>query len=253
MQTDDRIARESRVGLTDLLCGHSLPDEIRECLKEQVAEFHCGLFLHPEWPVSWHKAKLSRAAERALKETMKAVIEKALEALPKKRAIDRWEAERAIENAFDKHFKSLVTAIRLPPKVRNWEAEIRRQTEEARNATEASRKELAAAKHEYREMMRGLTMKSEYPDVPDAVCAPSYDGTPLPEQSGVYFVWSKGRVVYVGQSIRLCQRAKIGHERITVEDQLSWLEFPVAMLNFAEAFYIGVTRPVRNFGIRSRL
>ncbi len=248
-----QITGEPPLRLNGLLCGSSLPDEIRDCLQEQVAEFHCGLFLHPEWPVSWHKAKLTGAAERALRDAMKVVIEKALDALPKKRSIDRWEAERAVEKTLDKHFDSLLTAMRLPPKFRKWEAEIRQQVDSVRLATEASRKELATAKREYRDMMRGLTTKSEYPEVPESICAPSDDGSPLPEQSGVYFVWSDGRVVYVGQSIRLCQRAKIGHERIKADDRLSWLEFPVLMLNFAEAFYIGVTRPVRNFGSRARL
>lgn len=71
----------------------------------------------------------------------------------------------------------------------------------------------------------------------------------MPSSSGVYFVKdASGTVAYVGQSIRLCHRAKLSHEKIEVGDRVAWLEFDSELLNWAEAYYIGICRPYRNFG-----
>ncbi|PYI55332.1 MAG: hypothetical protein DMC62_03425, partial [Verrucomicrobia bacterium] len=75
-------------------------------------------------------------------------------------------------------------------------------------------------------------------------------GEGLPNVSGIYFVWSDDRVVYVGQSRRLCGRCIIGgHHAIGDGDMLSWVEEPIGQLKYAEAFYIGVLKPERNFSL----
>lgn len=92
------------------------------------------------------------------------------------------------------------------------------------------------------------TITVEYPTVPIATVPISLAVDALPETSGVYFVWYDDTVEYVGQAINLKNRVTERHERIFDGDRVSWLEFPVFSLNFAESYYIGVTCPSRNFG-----
>jgi excinuclease UvrABC nuclease subunit len=70
----------------------------------------------------------------------------------------------------------------------------------------------------------------------------------IPAAPGVYFLWVGCIVVYVGQSINLRQRLTSRHHGFSHGCRASFLEFPCDELNFAEAFYIGIMRPVRNFG-----
>jgi len=88
-----------------------------------------------------------------------------------------------------------------------------------------------------------------YPEVPNGRFPATEDGVGLPGSPGVYFVWENASaIVYVGQSVRLSQRATTKHENIMSEDWISFVEIPRADLLYAEAFYIGVCRPRRNFG-----
>ena len=226
----------------------SIPDELKNSLRDEIAELHCGLIPRADWPNSWNEVRLTGAAERALRETMAVIVAKALAVLPKTRPIERWETQRAVDHVLKNHFHDLLEAMRLPPKVRQWEEEIRRQKEVTRLSTEDLRRELAALKREYRSWLRVRHSDNRYPPIPDPSSEPTEDGEPLPSESGVYFVWASDRVDYVGQSIRLRSRARLGHEHICRGDRLSWLTFPVDSLNFAEAFYIGVSCPRRNFG-----
>lgn len=71
----------------------------------------------------------------------------------------------------------------------------------------------------------------------------------LPAVSGIYFAWCDGRVVYVGQSRNLGRRCVLGkkHPCLQAGDKLSWVEEPALRLRLAEAFYIGILQPARNF------
>lgn len=81
-------------------------------------------------------------------------------------------------------------------------------------------------------------------------------GTPLrqlqdidiPYGSGIYFVFSNNKVVYVGKTKSLVSRIKGGHKNLKKSDGIAWIKYPVRLLNFAESFYIGTCRPERNFG-----
>lgn len=89
----------------------------------------------------------------------------------------------------------------------------------------------------------------QYPIVPGPMIESNEEGRGLPAASGIYFVWSGGVVVYVGQSIRLCDRVKCRHhDAVWSGDWISWLEVSPDCLNWTESFYIGVCRPIRNFG-----
>lgn len=72
----------------------------------------------------------------------------------------------------------------------------------------------------------------------------------LPIQSGVYFAWRNGAVEYVGQSINISARCRPPHHKLLTGDLLSYVLVCEEQLNFAEAFYIGILKPARNFGAR---
>jgi hypothetical protein len=87
-----------------------------------------------------------------------------------------------------------------------------------------------------------------YKPVPPPTLEPFSCGSAIPSTSGVYFAWSGERVAYVGQSVDLRSRISTSHQNVLHGDLLSFLEYPPQDLLFAEAYYIGICRPPRNFG-----
>lgn len=99
------------------------------------------------------------------------------------------------------------------------------------------------------------TMAAEcsYPPVPSPSVTPHPDGFGLPNTSGIYFIWDCGLVEYVGQSVALRNRLKLGsHHRLQETDRISFLELPLEVLTWAECYYIGICRPTRNGGTPCR-
>jgi hypothetical protein len=68
----------------------------------------------------------------------------------------------------------------------------------------------------------------------------------LPHESGIYFVWRGDLIFYVGQSICLRGRCTASHPAIRTGDLLSFLRFPVHLLDFKEWLYIGILQPPGN-------
>lgn len=97
---------------------------------------------------------------------------------------------------------------------------------------------------------RGVESHNGYPEVPKPFVAFDGTGSGLPQAPGIYFAWRQGAVQYVGQSINLSGRCKEGHHKLQKGDSLSYLLLPKHELNFAESFYIGILKPLRNFGER---
>ena len=91
----------------------------------------------------------------------------------------------------------------------------------------------------------------EYVEVPRLMVDASRFGEGVPSCSGIYFVWRSDRIVYVGKSSRLMTRCTLIHHAIEEGDRLSWVEYPASMLNFAQSFYIGALKPIRNFGFNA--
>ena len=89
----------------------------------------------------------------------------------------------------------------------------------------------------------------QHPEPPKPILEATSNGAGLPRASGIYFVWSEGKIVYVGLSRNLAVRCRIGmkHSAILAGDWLSWLEEATPRLKMAEAFYIGTLKPKRNF------
>ena len=96
-------------------------------------------------------------------------------------------------------------------------------------------------------LMNATGWPHDFPPVPGpmADALPERNST-LPSTPGIYFVWNAGVVVYVGQSVCLLKRARLGHSNIHRGDRLSWVEIDAASLYWAECFYIGLMRPCRN-------
>lgn len=84
---------------------------------------------------------------------------------------------------------------------------------------------------------------------PEPMVAASSTGADIPEAPGIYFVWNGGQIVYVGRSASMHRRCRVGikHHAVFAGDWVSWLEEPLFRLKFAEAFFIGMLHPTRNF------
>lgn len=71
-----------------------------------------------------------------------------------------------------------------------------------------------------------------------------------PLASGVYFLWNKGKVVYVGGSVNLNARLTSAHNQLRDDDYVSWLIRPTATFQLDECFYIWLLKPQRNGQVR---
>lgn len=100
-------------------------------------------------------------------------------------------------------------------------------------------------KREYRqELFR------DYPGVPEPWIVPSKICTGLPEAPGIYFLWNGDEVEYVGKSVKLNARLKLGyHDYLDKHHRISFILCDEDKLDFTECFYIGILRPEFNFRI----
>ncbi len=49
----------------------------------------------------------------------------------------------------------------------------------------------------------------------------------VPSAPGIYFIWERSEVVYVGQSVNLNQRLRFAHGHVNSKRWVSWLLYPV--------------------------
>lgn len=88
-----------------------------------------------------------------------------------------------------------------------------------------------------------------YPAVPPPSIVPHREGLNLPTEPGIYFLWLGDTIDYVGQSVRLSHRLRLGLHHVLKEDYLiSYVLLEKRLLTWAECYYIGLLRPIRNFG-----
>lgn len=124
------------------------------------------------------------------------------------------------------------------------------QPQEMVRVAEDLQRQIDALRKQYKRLH--ATVGGEpYPDVPPPRIKPSKTGKGLPQAPGIYFVWQDDLVEYVGQSVVLCNRAKLGHERIRPGHRLSFVPIDRRDLDWAECWYIGKLRPILNFGSRA--
>lgn len=101
--------------------------------------------------------------------------------------------------------------------------------------------------------LQSMSAGAFYPDVPPPLFKPHVEGVGLPTAPGVYFLWANDVVEYVGQSVKISQRVRLGlHKKLSEAHMISFLFFDEDVLNWAESFYIGILRPRLNFGKSSR-
>lgn len=96
---------------------------------------------------------------------------------------------------------------------------------------------------------RGAIEPHEYPPPPSVFYARwQCTSQHHPDGPGVYFALDrKGVCKYIGKAKSLKRRLQ-GHERIDcVYDFIAWIEFPIELVDYAEAYYIGLLRPYANF------
>jgi len=237
-------------------------------VRESLGEVHFSPHVHPEWPQGWLSANLSEVIERDVLKSLERIAEKAVDRCKRVApSTIKYELRYGLVKAVQKECKRILEAAKYPPKVRKWADELdAHRAEKRRQATELNREirklrdEVRTLQAAYRAVAHdaGVDAGVDYPPVPKAVCRAMHrdeDDNPIPDASGVYFVWTHmdGVVAYVGQSINLKSRATLSHERIKAGDALSWLTRPAYELDFVEAFYIGVCRPIRNFGKSAKI
>lgn len=93
----------------------------------------------------------------------------------------------------------------------------------------------------------------KYPNIPTpSIFARCDIEEKIPKESGVYFIWHGNDIVYVGQSVNLYNRLSSNHGNIKDDDMISFIRIDEHLLDFTEAFYIGICFPERNFGKSSR-
>lgn len=76
------------------------------------------------------------------------------------------------------------------------------------------------------------------------------NGEAIPNKSGIYFIWEGPLVAYIGQTNNLARRL-LKHPHLQPSDRISFLCIDSSELFYHEAFYIGICRPLRNFGLKS--
>lgn len=95
-----------------------------------------------------------------------------------------------------------------------------------------------------------MTKSFDYPDVPEnAVSFASLSTLPgiqIPGETGIYFLWKKSRLMYVGQASSLLCRLTSRHQHVGTCSHVSWLYFEDSELVYAECYYIAKYRPPLN-------
>lgn len=138
-----------------------------------------------------------------------------------------------------------IAALENERRITEWglSARVKRLAEVERQL-EIVRCELKQAEIELKQAEIKIKTRT-YPQVPtEPVVIVGCDT--CPDASGIYFVWKDGQVAYVGQSSSLRKRVRTGHTNIYRGEEVSWLEFPLNELLYAESYYIAICRPSRN-------
>ena len=244
-------------------------------VREAVAEFHFSLKLNMEMSPGESIAKWKRAAKSAMQFLIEEAAIVALRKIRKETnfrglgdvTIKRlsFEFGKSIEKQIGRFARAYAIAPQLRDVVENTEQEMKRVRKAIRAEFGRRLFHLKQLKDEERRLQLKIDKMINITDASNTIrVRPAKDwhsltapkpavpvtkyGDGLPRESGIYFVWSRASIVYVGQSIRLRDRCKIGHENIAEGEMLSWLLIDRKELDFAESYFIGVHMPPRNFG-----
>jgi hypothetical protein len=162
----------------------------------------------------------------------------------------------AFEEAIRRHYTELLELLNAPTVARDLRKTVRRY--EAHLATlRAQRERFVAAIQQARATLATLEAVGvedlRYPPMPAPSLVPSEPGDGLPASTGVYALWQEPIVDYVGKSVCLQARVRLGtHHRLRAEHRISYVELPEPLLRWAEPYYIGTLRPWLNGASGSR-
>ncbi len=215
----------------------SLVDFLRMCAKSALLKIDDG----------YESGRCGRSHWTSITNRFANVVQENLEALQRICSASPEEIEKVIELRDE--------ISRLDQLRAEWR---KRVAEELKSANRKKKNALCEFRRVRRELVQlsarvnhyagAEVQKFGFPPVPEARVAFDGNGTGLPEASGVYFAWRGGVVEYVGRSVNLNSRCRSSHHALCDGDTLSYVFISRSDLNFAEYFYIGVLRPVRNFG-----
>ena len=159
---------------------------------------------------------------------------------------------KSLENKFEIEEKE--KRKELIDKLRSGRSRLRKLNKEIAQISHQTDKELAEKfKIQWLKWKNRFSL-ADYPDPPPGFVKPDPDGIGMPDYSGIYFVWENDIVVYVGRSIQISNRVRLdNHQNINKSDLLSFLPFNIDELMYAECFYIGLLKPVKNRATPGRL
>jgi hypothetical protein len=171
--------------------------------------------------------------------------------------------DRVIRNRCAK----ILEAAQITPRFINFQEELRAQKKHVRAEMKVERlsartqlaKELLQARARLSALRSRITAlqfcettaeaNNKYPSPPAPTVRAHKDGVGLPSGSGIYFLWNEGQIAYVGQSICLIKRLRLGNHHAMIDgDEISYVEMEREKLTWAECFYLGALSPPRNFG-----
>lgn len=132
--------------------------------------------------------------------------------------------------------------------IRNRHAE---QLKDARRRLQAIRDKTVAELLQHPKDLHYELHRAHYTSVPLNFVQPSLFADNIPSVPGIYFLWENGIVDYVGQSVCLKNRLRLGsHHVLHAEHQISFVQAHEVDLDWTECFYIGICKPDKNFGMR---
>lgn len=216
-------------------------------------------WLRKEIPPELTKDKRN-SAEAILREICGSVLSDRSIRYPTRIKDLRLRIERTVEDAIMRHCDKLVKAAQAKSTMKKTQEKIKEKEKEARAELA---KNLRFSRNRLREIekemvhktdsLEKLQLASNYPAPPPPEIKANKRGLGLPETCGIYFIWERGVIVYVGQSVRLSRRLRIGHhEKLREGNLISYIEFSENELYWAECYYIGTTCPTRNGPLRHR-
>jgi hypothetical protein len=201
---------------------------------------------------SEYMTKVATILERVIKKNCEIIIEICSKSDYTKRKIEKVykEIEEEEIKLRKKIAEKLISARKRLKKLKYQVAEKQAELKKAEIRLNSIYKSISV--HEI--CAASNTSSLEYPPVPEPLIKPHPYAHGIPEESGIYFIWSSGgELKYIGQSVNLSLRLRLGnHNKLRSDDLISFVLIPKELLLYAECFYIGVMKPTSNGGTPSR-
>jgi hypothetical protein len=216
---------------------------------------------------NWHYSKYSKYFEGIFDKSISTQCQKIITAAEVKPAVHRQierdkEKRKQERKVVASELKSARSKLRmLEYKIREAEKlaeiEIREKRKAVAHKLLSGRRRLTDLKscieNKSIEISREYTPSvkdvNDYSAIPKPTIQPSEKGENLPYASGIYFLWNGDKIEYVGQAKYICNRVRLGSHHILKEHhKISFVLINRRELTWTECYYIGITKPLLNFG-----